>query len=108
MKNNLLMKCFSLCRGRKYNFSSPVLSPSLAEVPVIKESNKRKPNLLTCMPHVYMEDTQERKKKRTTLRSGLDLRLRYQLLLKTKRKVLRENQLCGSDQEKERLSLPCR
>lgn len=50
----------------------------------------------------------EKKKKRTTLRSGLDLRLRYQLLLKTKRKVLRENQLCGGDQEKESLSLLCR
>lgn len=60
------MKCFSLCRERKYNFPSTILTPSLAEVPVIKENNKRKPNLLTCIPHVYMEDTQDKKKKTTT------------------------------------------
>ena len=48
------------------------------------------------------------KKKRPPLRSGLDLRLKYQLWLKTERKVLRESQLCGGDQEKERLSLLCR
>lgn len=98
MKNNLLRKCFSLCRGRKYNFPITVLSPSLVEVPVIKESNKRKPNLLPCIPHVYMGDTQEEKR---TLRSGLGLRLKYQLWLKTERKVLSESQLCGGDQEKE-------
>ena len=98
MKNNLLMKCFSLCGGRKYNFPITVLSPSLVEVPVIKENNKRKPNLLPCIPHVYMGDTQEEKR---TFRSGLGLRLKYQLWLKTERKVLRESQLCGGDQEKE-------
>ena len=52
------------------------------------------------------EKVKENKKKNDN--SFGDLRLRYQLLLKTKRKVLRENQLCGGDQEKESLSLLCR
>lgn len=48
----------------------------MVEVPVIKENNKRKPNLLPCIPHVYMGDTQEER----TLRSGLDLRLSTSLV----------------------------
>jgi len=43
----------------------PLPSGALAETPVIRQINKRKTNrsLLTCVPHVYMGDTQGKGRK---------------------------------------------